>query len=562
MSGLRNQSVRRGWVKSLYGSLSLSLFFWLFGVIIVAFAGYAWVSLRTSEQEWNRNVLAGARRFSDLIEGSTHYSMLLNRKVDVRHIVETVGSEPGVRGVRIYDKSGAIMFSSDPEDVGRTVDLHAEACTICHEQGQPLSKVPAATQVRIYEDPTHGRVLGLINPIENAPECAGAACHASPAEQSVLGVLDVKMSMADADATLAGLRRQIVVAGTLIALLAGIAAALLTYRGIYRPVHELIRGTRRVADGDLSTTIPVEGHSEIDQLAEAFNRMTTELTTARTELTEWSDKLEMRLVERTDELNRTQRHVVHMEKMASLGKLAATVAHELNNPLAAILNYSKLVERSIRDAEVVDETERAELLRCLRLVQKEAARCGSTVRNLLLFARHSGAEPALVSLRPVIDRALRLIRHHLEMNDIELETRLFEEGDDRVVCDGNQIEQALLALLVNACEAMPHGGRLIVHAEDVGRSVRIRISDDGCGIPQEILSQIFEPFFSTKDRTGGVGLGLSVAYGIVRRHGGEISVRSVVDRGTTFTMELPHQPARERPSRQEVEHEEREANIS
>ncbi|HXV75019.1 MAG TPA: ATP-binding protein [Candidatus Polarisedimenticolaceae bacterium] len=542
MTALRPDRAGLAWVKSLYGSLSLSLFFWLFGTIIVAFACFAWVTLRYSEQQWNRNVLAGASRFSDLIQSSTHYSMLLNRKADVRHIIETVAREPGVEGVRIYDKLGTVVFSADRDEIGRAVDLQAEACVICHQAGRPLGKVPADTQARVYHDPTRGRVMGLIDPIENSRECAAAGCHAPVGEQTVLGVLDVKMSMAEADATLAALRRQIAVAGALLGLLAGVAAALLTYRNVHRPVHELIRGTRRVAGGDLDTVIRVERSNEIGQLAEAFNSMTGDLRRARAELTEWSDRLESRLLSRTEELNRTQRQVVHMEKMASLGKLAATVAHELNNPLAGILNYARLVDRSVGELDI-READRQELSRCLRLIQKEADRCGTTVRNLLLFARHSGAEPALVPLAPVIGRSLQLIRHHLEMSGIELVSRLFESGDDSIICDANQIEQAVVALLVNAVEAMPDGGRLTVAADGRASSVEIRITDEGCGIPREIQPQIFEPFFSTKSRAGGVGLGLSVAYGIVKRHGGEIDVQSEVGRGTTFVIELPRRPS-------------------
>ena len=296
-------------------------------------------------------------------------------------------------------------------------------------------------------------MLGLIEPIRNLPECSSAPCHAHPPDQTVLGVLDVKMSMAQADATLAAATRQLIVAAVLTALLVGMAAAAFIYRVVRRPVRELIDGTTRIAQGDLETRIVVLRNDEMGQLATSFNEMTGDLREAREELTRWSEKLETRLMEQTTELNRTQRQVVHMEKMASLGKLAATVAHELNNPLAGILNYAKLVDRSLSEGGLPDE-ERPELQRCLGLIQKEAARCGDIVRNLLLFARQSGAELALTSLNPIIERSLMLVRHHLQMTGVQLETTLFDEGTDQLVCDGNQIQQALVALMVNAIEAM------------------------------------------------------------------------------------------------------------
>jgi two-component system NtrC family sensor kinase len=289
--------------------------------------------------------------------------------------------------------------------------------------------------------------------------------------------------------------------------------------------------------------------------------MSADLHQARAELTAWSHRLEASLVQRTEELNRTQRHVVHMEKMASLGKLAATVAHELNNPLAGILNYAKLVGRSIREAGL-PEDERQELLRCLGLIHKEAGRCGDIVRNLLLFARQSGGEPALVSLSAAIDSALMLVRHHMEMTNVELETSLLAADRDRVVCDSNQIEQALVALMVNAIEAMPAGGRLSVRALDRGESVDIEIEDTGSGIAPEVLPHIFEPFFSTKDKAEGVGLGLSVAYGIVQRHGGDIEVDSRVGRGTRFTITLPRRPVGSPNAGGEDEHGRREPQVA
>jgi two-component system NtrC family sensor kinase len=533
------------WAKSLFRSLSVSLFLWLFGVIIVAFAAYAWVNVRTSSTQWNENVRHGAERFSDLIKRSTHYGMLLNRKEDVRQIIRTVAQEPGVEGVRIYDKRGKVIFSGSDDEVGQVVDMQAEACVICHDQSEPLRSVPSLGRVRIYGESGH-RILGLINPIENNPECSSAACHAHPPDQTILGVLDVKMSLVGADARLATTRRQMVVAGILIALLVGFAAALFIYRGVRRPVRRLMEGTGRVAGGDLDTEIVFDSENEMGRLARSFNKMTHDLRRARNELTAWSERLETKLGERTEELHKTQRQVVHMEKMASLGKLSATVAHELNNPLAGILNYAKLVERTIDEGRLPAH-EQAELRRYTELIHKEAGRCGEIVRNLLLFARPTSTEMGMVALTPIVERALMLVNHHMEMAEVRLDKRL-ELDDDRLVCDGDQIQQALMALMVNAVEAMPNGGKLTVQASAGDDSLELRLEDTGCGISAGVLPQIFEPFFSTKDETSGVGLGLAVTYGIIQRHQGEIEVDSEVGRGTRFTIRLPRRPVREDPA--------------
>lgn len=529
-----------GGVRSLLSSLSLRLFILLFGTIIVVFSIYALVNIRSTSRQWQQTVYEGAQRFSDLIQHSTHYSMLLNRKEDVHHIIRTIADAPGVEHVRIYDKQGVIIFSEASDEIGERVDLHAEACVSCHTHEVPLQSVPEGSRVRVFGRPGSGRVLGLINPIENVPECYNAACHAHPQEQSILGVLDVTMSMAEPDMRMATARRQALIAAVLMALLASVLSAAFILRVVRRPVKQLITGTERVASGDLGTEISVDSRDEIGQLAKAFNDMTGDLREAHKEITEWSDRLETRLQERTAELSQTQRQVAHMDKMASLGKLAASVAHELNNPIAGILNYAKLIDRSIKESETTIP-EREQLARYLSLIEKEASRSGDIVRNLLVFARPSGIEFALHALNPILERSVMLVRHHVEMADICLETQLLE-GDDQLVCHAGQIQQALLALLMNAVEAMPNGGTLRLVAESAGESVRITISDTGVGIPKEMLPNIFEPFFSSKDRPDAVGLGLAVVYGIVRHHLGSIEVESEINQGTMFRMTLPRRP--------------------
>ncbi len=530
--------------RSLLSSLTLRLFLLLFGTIIVVFSVYAFLNTRSTSRQWQQTVYEGAQRFSDLIQHSTHYSMLLNRKEDVHHIIRTIADAPGVEHVRVYDKQGVIIFSEASEEIGERVDLHAEACVSCHTHEVPLQSVPEGSRVRVFGRPDGGRVLGLINPIENAPECYTAVCHAHPQEQSILGVLDVTMSMAEPDLRMATARRQALIAAVLMALLAGVLSAAFILRVVRRPVKHLITGAEQVASGDLDTEISVASHDEIGQLAKAFNDMTRDLREAHKEITEWSDRLETRLQEKTAELSQTQRQVAHIDKMASLGKLAASVAHELNNPIAGILNYAKLIDRSIRESETTIP-EREQLARYLSLIEKEAGRSGDIVRNLLVFARPSGTEFALHALNPILERSVMLVRHHVEMADIRLETQLLDD-DDQLVCHAGQIQQALLALLMNAVEAMPNGGTIRLMAESAGESVRITIFDTGVGIPKEMLPNIFEPFFSSKDRAEAVGLGLALVYGIVRHHLGDIEVESEINRGTTFRMTLPRRPAWER----------------
>ncbi len=537
MAGLLD-TTGQGWVRRLISSLSLRLFIGLFAVIVVSFATYALVSQHTTATLWQQSIHEEAIRFSDLIQRSTQHSMLLHRHDDLSEVMNQVAGIPGVEGVRVYDKTGQIIASSRPEEIGTQVDLQAEACVTCHVGPEPLATVPDGDRARVFNGTNGHRVLGLINSIENSAACSSAACHAHPASQRVLGVLDVRMSLAPLDVRLAQARRQAGLGALVTALVAGLLAAAFIQRLVGRPVAILVQGAQQVAGGNLGVHIPVTGNSEIGRLSIAFNQMTQDLGQARMELTRWSQRLEDRLQEKTLELTRAQKQVTHMEKMASLGKLAATVAHELNNPLAGILNYAKLVDRTLIE-DAPSDSRQAELQRYLQLIQQEATRSGDIVRNLLNFSRRSGGEFRPHHLNDILERAVMLIRHHLEISGMTLRMEKVE-GDDLATCDADQVVQALVALLVNAMEAMEEGGTLTLMAGRRGENFLLQVADTGSGIPAEALPHIFEPFYSSKDRAQGAGLGLAVVYGIVQRHGGHIDVESQPGQGTTFRMVLPH----------------------
>jgi len=238
------------------------------------------------------------------------------------------------------------------------------------------------------------------------------------------------------------------------------------------------------------------------------------------------------------ELQHTQSSLAMSEKMASLGKLSAMVAHEINNPLAGILSYARLTGRYLEKEE--NCAEHIDTLReNLTLIADEAKRCGNIVKNLLQFARQSVGDVGLVHVNEIISVSTRIIEHSARMKKIELKS-MFDQGDDEVQCDAGAIQQIMVALIVNAIEASDEGSEITVTTNCAESDhISLGITDNGCGIPEENLQQIFEPFFSTKESNKSLGLGLAAVYGIVRRHGGEIKVDSKQGKGTTFTIRLP-----------------------
>ncbi|KPJ51938.1 hypothetical protein AMJ39_09015 [candidate division TA06 bacterium DG_24] len=497
--------------------LSFRLVSLMLAVMIVFFGLYTYINIRFHTSHLMENVLLSANRVGDVIRRSTHYSMLLNRREDLHHTIQTIGNEPGIDGIRIYNKRGEIMFSTTPGEDGSSVDLQAEACYVCHAEEKPLEALPMKKRSRIFSSLQGYRVLGVINPIMNEPVCYNAECHAHPSDQAVLGVLDVKMSLGQVDEMVAESRTRMIIYAVLLMALVAFLSAGFIFLMVHTPVKKLIAGTQEISNGNLSHEISIQSRDEIGHLARSFNLMTRNLVKA-------------------------QDHLCQMEKMASIGKLSATVAHEINNPLAGILTYTKLVLRMFKKDRLTLE-EKKSVEKYLSFIKNETGRCGDIVKNLLLFSKRTGGDFRPESINTIIEKSLQLVNHHLEIQGVTLEKEL-SQGDDIISCDANQLQQAFIALFVNGVEAMPKGGTLKVKTEYMdggGGAARILISDTGYGIPEEIRPNIFDPFFSTKKDEKRVGLGLSVVYGIIQRHGGSIHVESETNRGTTFIVSLPRQ---------------------
>ena len=529
--------------KRLTWSISAKLIGSLLAGMVVIFALLGYVNIRLHRQHLEAATLTSAERVSDIIKRSTTYHMLRNDREGLYHAIQTMADEPGMVKVRIFDQEGRVSYSTDTAELGHVVDKSAEACYGCHAKSQALARLNRPDRFRIYHNRGGERVLGIITPIENQPSCSNAACHAHPASQQVLGVLDTNLSLAKADAQLKASSTQMAsyTAGAM--LIVAILSWLFVWRVVGKPIKALKNGTDHLSQGNLGYQIEVRSRDEVGELAHSFNDMSLQLQTAHQEIVEWTKTLEDRVAQKTKELNRAHDHVLQVEKMASLGKMAAVVAHEVNNPLSGILTYAKLLRKWVASGQAEHE-KREEAMQCLDLIASESRRCGELVKNLLTLSRTSPMNVQSIDLHGVIDRSLLLVRPQLQHRGIELQLKL-ATGLPHVLCDPAQIEQVLLALIMNAIDAMPRGGSLwiethLLHDEGEGK-IEIKVRDDGVGIAPDVLPQIFEPFLTTKERGHGVGLGLAISRGIVERHNGRIEVESEVGRGTTFTVTLPSQ---------------------
>jgi len=519
-----------------FRSLSFKLYFLLAILLIISFAGIMYFNITSYTRHINESIMHSAIQASDLIKGSARYSMLKNDREHLQNTMSTIGKEVGVEGVRIYNKPGQISFSDDLTEVGTTVDIDAEQCVVCHQNVPPLEHLNTQNRIRVFTSPKGYRVLGLINPIQNEPECFNAPCHGHSPKDKLLGLLDVKLSLKSVDEETQRTRAQMVLYSSIMIIITALLFAGFVYKLVHVPVRKLAKGTREVANLNLDYSIDFTSKDEMGELAQSFNRMTTQLKSANEANQEWSAILERKVQEKTEELNKAHAHLVLVEKIASLGKLSAIVAHEINNPLSGILTYASLCLKIIQNPS---SSSGESVTKYMTVIRDEARRCGEIVKNLLVFAKKDFGKWTEENLHKIIHNSVQLVKHNMDLKEISLVQEL-AEGDDLMFCDSSGIQQIFVALFINAIEAMSKGGKLTVKTRflDNGQ-VQIVISDTGSGIPEEMLPRIFEPFFSTKESTG---LGLAVVYRIIEQHEGKVKVASKPNEGTTFTIHLPRSP--------------------
>lgn len=627
--------MKENWVKNLWRSMGtgFKLTVVVCATALLTISVFAYVSIRSHSASLLAEVERHANQLSESVRLSNEYDMLHNNRERVHESIRRVGNQRSIQRIRVLNKAGSIIYSSDAAEIGSMVDKKGESCYMCHAAGRPLERLEMKDRTRVFRPaPGSPRILGTITPIYNAPSCWTAACHAHPREYTVLGVLDVTMPLAEVDKDIqrGGLEIAVFALSAILAL--SLITGFFVKHLVAAPVAELLEATRLIAGGDLGHTIPERADDELGLLAKAFNNMTHKLSEAR-------------------------RQLVQSDKLASLGRLAAGVAHEINNPLTGVLTYSSFLLKRTKDQPELQED--------LKIIVREAIRSREIVKSLLDFARQSVPRKSEADINAIIARAESVVGGQFSLKNIKVDKKL-DPALPLVKADAGQLEQVFMNLFVNAADAIGAGGGVItvgssalslppsasaqvrkalcpkrhslmdagtsiggkpsvrlkvksddregfLHlnamygaggqrcslppaagspshfacpecgvslnsragacpdcggvtyafeappwgllegcavtgcgwqrwqgADDAGHMeyVELRVGDTGCGIEEENLQKIFEPFYSTKGQKG-TGLGLAVIWGIVDNHGGTISVESKVGAGTTFIIRLP-----------------------
>ncbi len=617
----------------MFKKIGFRLIFAVAFTSLVIIGVFAFFSVQTQSNNLTAEVERHANQLSETVVSSTRVDMMLNQRDRIQQIISSIGTQPHIRDVRILNKIGEIIYSTDQNSINQMVDKNTESCYACHAEDKPLEQISITERTRIFKPhQDSARIIGIITPIYNEKSCWTAQCHAHPDDQKVLGVLDVSISLVEVDKEILRSKIEIVIFAFAAVLIVGFIIGLFVKKWVSNPVNDLLSATQQISAGNLNYAIKEISDDEIGKLASSFNNMTKKLAEARLQL-------------------------FQSDKMASLGRLAAGVAHEINNPLTGVLTYSSFLLKRTKDNPEFQED--------LKVIVRETIRSREIVKSLLDFARQSVPKKNPADLNDIVDKAISVVENQLSIKKIKVEKKL-EPDIPKITLDSNQMEQVFINLFVNAADAMERtGGKItvathlislapfgttqikkaacrkrhslinnefkidglpaikvkvisdnnegIIHIDpvygkhynnyDVGfkinknakfvcpecnvsivqedklcpkcgapvlvfdlgpegiyevcssensdwekwdyiesagvqEYVEIKVSDTGCGISNEDLHKIFDPFFSTKGQKGN-GLGLAVIWGIVDNHNGTITVDSETGKGTTFKIRLP-----------------------
>lgn len=516
-------------------SLAAKLIFSIAALILIG-GGFSWYLLISGNREnLIREAIEDAAAYSDLVRKSTLFSMLTFHREAIQQTIEEISSRKEIEDIRIFDGKGTIAYSSNRSVIGQKTDRKGMACVGCHmDSANPAETLKRSGQWAIRDKGGH-RVLTFVEPIYNEPSCYAGGCHIHTSAKRVLGILQTDFSLAGVDNTIRRLTLNISVFA--LAFMAAVAAVLyiILSRFVLKPVSLIAKAMRRVSEGDFKQVVSLGSLDEMGQLAATFNEMTKDLGVARERMENWTASLEDGIAKKAEELKRSQDKLIQAEKLASLGRLTADVAHEIRNPLTAVGGFA---HRLYKIAVGSKEKEYSEI------ILAEVDRLEKILRDILTFSRDARNRLEKNDLREVVEDSLNFYKNLLDEQSIEVRIKT-EEVMMPVFIDKDQVRQAFRNLLNNAIDAMPGGGVLNVTAgrEDLHEVTYmfLRVSDTGPGIPEETLPLIFEPFFSTKTASHSTGLGLSITRKIMEEHGGFVRAENGRDGGSIFTLYFPYQ---------------------
>jgi two-component system NtrC family sensor kinase len=471
--------------------------------------------------------------------------MLENDKRMLQQTLDVISTMSGIDEVNMYMENNELAFTSlstDLENRGNPncSNCHSDLEKLFSHNGKSYRIVTSNPDCGIYMNGDSDKNLLIRTLIRNEVSCYTSACHAHKKEDLILGSLIINLPLKDIDTFVDESSRNFFIMALLITVLLVSFLIIFTRRRIKDPLNSIIKASEAVSEGNLNIRLDITPDllDDMTKVSKAFNNMLDNIHSATLELKNWSQQLEYKVQKKTEELSEAQNELIHVERIASLGKLSSSVAHEINNPLSGILIYTKLIHKQLNSPEFYHK-KRDSILKHLKLIETETKRCGDIVKGLLDFSRKDQDDFEIKNLHDILKATYNLMTHSIKIADISF-IEDYNADTDCIYCSPNQVKQACVALLVNASEAIQDQGEIIIRTSNPDEeSVKLEIIDNGSGISPQDMSHIFEPFFSTKRESSGIGLGLAIVHGIVENHKAKIEVDSEIGRGTRISIIFP-----------------------
>jgi two-component system, NtrC family, sensor kinase len=513
---------------------------------IFLFLSFSIIFRSVNEEYLNAVIRQNGNNIGSIVGGSLYHSMLENDKSTLQNTLDVINTMPGIEEVNMYDNQDNLVYTSIPP--GKIKSHTDPNCITCHQslksifpgQGKYYKIISPSSDCKMNHNDSSSRHLLIRLPILNETSCYADPCHYHKSTEKVLGSLIIKLPLAELDAAEAKSSTEFYLLAIFTTLLLVGFLFYFTRQRIKKPLNALLDASTAVANGDKSTRLEITPNQleDMKMVSQAFNNMLDNLEAANNELQNWSQQLEYKVLKKSEELGAAQNELIHIERIASLGKLSLSVAHEINNPLSGILVYTKLVLKQLNNQEM-DPTKKETIMKHLRHIENETKRCGDIVKGLLDFSKKDQKDFEARSIHEILRKTYDLMTHPMKIANINFLTD-FSATSDNIFCSPNQIKQACIAILVNASEAVTENGEIVMRTKNPDADTLVlEISDNGVGIRSEDIPHIFEPFFSTKQSASGIGLGLAIVHGIIQSHKGKIDVRSNPGKGTTISITLP-----------------------
>ncbi|OGR03297.1 MAG: hypothetical protein A2511_16895 [Deltaproteobacteria bacterium RIFOXYD12_FULL_50_9] len=489
-----------------------------------------YVMIEKEKRHLMEDALSSTAASSEIVKISIRQDMMGGRMEDLQRILESIGGTEQIERIRLFDGRGRISYSSVREEIGQEVKRDSPACRGCHDSLVDYVKKAHWT---IWGDDDI-KTLTYVAPIYNEFGCYIAACHAHSPEQKILGLLTTDYSLGQYDKRISAQILNTTVYTVFFVVVIALFLSVILWKIVVKPLTALSAGMKRVSSGEFAHKVEVSSQDEIGRLAGTFNEMTDELHVARQKLEGWAHTLEDEVEKKTAEIRNTQDKLIQTEKMAALGRLTADIAHQIRNPLAALGGFGRRLKK-------LATSEKQEAY--AEIVVSESDRLERILRDILVYSWENKVTMQRLPLHEVVNECIALNSEICLEHGIEI--KFSSSTELAVLLDLDHVRQALNNVIANAIDAMSEGGVLSITIEQEEfhqiTYVAVRVSDTGPGVPEELLSRIFEPFYTTKRLGQGTGLGLPISKKIVEEHGGFIRSKNQEVGGLSVSLCFPYQ---------------------